>query len=96
MTVYLWGDAERYGTYRRAVERDRERKAVGAASVSVPASSPAALPVTDPKYRDATPSRREGIACAGSIKAETDAPPESRPSHFTAMIRKESKAVRHG
>ena len=81
--------------HRRAVEREGECKAAGAASVSVSASSPAALPVTEPKYRDATPSRRAGKACAGSIKAETDAPPESRPSHFTAMIRKESKAVRH-
>lgn len=82
--------------HRRAVERDRECKAAGPVAVSVPASSPVALPVTELKYRDATPSRREGKACAGSIKAETDAPPESRPSRLTAMIRKESKAVRHG
>lgn len=82
--------------HRRAVEREGECKAAGAASVSVSASSPAALPVTEPKYRDATPSRRAEKACAGSIKAETDAPPESRPSRLTAMIRKESKAVRHG
>lgn len=82
--------------HRRAVERDREYEAADAASVSAPASSPAARPVTELKYRDATPSRREGKACAGSMKAETDAPPESRPSRLTAMIRKESKAVRHG
>lgn len=81
--------------HRRAVEREGECKAAGAASVSVSASSPAALPVTEPKYRDATPSRRAGKACAGSMKAKTDVPPENRPSHFTAMIRKESKAVRH-
>lgn len=80
--------------HRRAVERDRERKAAEAASVSAPASSPVARPVTE--ARDAIPSRREGKACAGSIKTATDAPSESRPSHFTAMIRKESKAVRHG
>ena len=82
--------------HRRAVERDRECKAAGVVAVSVPASSPVALPVTAAKYRDATPSRRAGKACAGSIKAETDAPPESRPSRLTAMILKESKAVRHG
>lgn len=82
--------------HRRAVERDRECKAAGPVAVSVPASSPVALPVTELKYRDATPSRREGKACAGSMKTETDAPPESRPSRLTAMIRKESKAVRHG
>ena len=82
--------------HRRAVERDREREVAGPVAVSVPASSPVALPVTELKYRDATPSRREGKACAGSMKTETDAPPESRPSRLTAMIRKESKAVRHG
>ena len=81
--------------HRRAVEREGERKAAGAVGSGglVPQEAPA---LTEPKYRDATPSRREGKACAGSMKAETDAPPESRPSRLTAMIRKESKAVRHG
>ena len=81
--------------HRRAVERDRECKAAGPVGNGglVPQEAPA---LTELKYRDATPSRREGKACAGSIKAETDAPPESRPSRLTAMIRKESKAVRHG
>lgn len=82
--------------HRRAVERERECKAAGANAVSVPVSSPVALPVREPDHRDAGPSRREGKACAGRLKAEADAPPEGRPSHFTAMIRKESKAVRHG
>lgn len=82
--------------HRRAVERDREREVAGPVAVSVPASSPVALPLTELKYRDATPSRREGKACAGSMKAKTDVPPENRPSRLTAMIRKESKAVRHG
>ena len=82
--------------HRRAVERDREREVAGPVAVSVPASSPVALPLTELKYRDATPSRREGKACAGSMKAKTDVPPENRPSRLTAMICKESKAVRHG
>lgn len=82
--------------HRRAVERDREYEATDAASVSVPASSPVARPVTAAKYPDATPSRRAEKACAGSMKAKTDVPPETRPSRLTAMIRKESKAVRHG
>lgn len=82
--------------HRRAVERERECKAAGANAVSVPVSSPSALPVTAVNYRDAGPSRREGKACTGRLKAEADAPRESRPSHFTAMTRKESKAVRHG
>lgn len=81
--------------HRRAVEREGERKVADAVSVCVPASSSAALPVTAAESPAATASRREGEACAGSIKAETDVPPESRPSHITAMIRKESKAVRH-
>lgn len=81
--------------HRRAVERERECKAAGPVGSGglVPQEAPA---LTESKYRDATPSRRAGKACAGSIKAETDIPPESRPSHFTALIRKESKAVRHG
>lgn len=81
--------------HRRAVERERERKSAGPVGNDglVPQEAPA---LTELKYRDATPSRREGKACAGSMKAETDAPPESRPSRLTAMIRKESKAVRHG
>lgn len=82
--------------HRRAVERDREREVAGPVAVSVPASSPVALPLTELKYRDATPSRREGKACAGSMKAKTDVPPENRPSRLTAMICKERKAVRHG
>ena len=82
--------------HRRAVERERECRAASAASVSVPASSPAARPVTAAKYPDATPSRRAEKACAGSVKAEADVPPENRPSHITAMIRMENKAVRHG
>lgn len=82
--------------HRRAVERDRECKTAGVVAASVPVSSPAARSVTAAKYPDATPSRREGKACAGSMKAETDVPPEGRPSHITAMIRKESKVVRHG
>ena len=81
--------------HRRAVERERECKAAGAVGNGglVPQEAPA---LTEPKYRNATPSRREGKACAGRLKAEADAPREGRPSHFTAMIRKESKAVRHG
>ena len=81
--------------HRRAVERERECKAAGAVGSGglVPQEAPA---LTESKYRDATPSRREGKACAGSIKAETDALPESRPSRLTAMIRMESQAVRHG
>ena len=81
--------------HRRAVERERECKAVGAVGNGglVPQEAPA---LTEPKYRNATPSRREGKACAGRLKAEADTPREGRPSHFTAMIRKESKAVRHG
>ena len=82
--------------HRRTVERERECEAASAASVSAPASSPAVFPVTAAKYPDATPSRREGKACAGSMKAKTDVPPENRPSRLTAMIRMESKAVRHG
>lgn len=81
--------------HRRAVERERECKAAGPVGNGglVPQEAPA---LTESKYRDAFPSRREGKACAGSIKAETDALPESRPSRLTAMIRMESKAVRHG
>lgn len=82
--------------HRRAVERDREYEATDAASVSVPASSPVARPVTEAKYPDATPSRRVEKACAGSVKAEADVPSEGRPSHITAMIRMENKVVRHG
>ena len=82
--------------HRRVVERDSECKSAGTASVSVPASSPAARPVAAAKYPDATPSCREEKACAGSMKAETDVPPESRPSHITAMIRMKNKVVRHG
>lgn len=81
--------------HRRAVERERERKAAGPVGNGglVPQEAPA---LTESKYRDATPSRREGIACAGSMKAKTDVPPESRPSRLTAMIRMENKVVRHG
>lgn len=81
--------------HRRAVERERERKAAGPVGNGglVPQEAPA---LTELKYRDATPSRREGIACAGSMKAKTDVPPESRPSRLTAMIRMENKVVRHG
>ena len=81
--------------HRRAVERERECKAVGAVGNGglVPQEAPA---LTEPKYRNATPSRREGKACAGRLKAEADTPREGRPSLFTAMTRKESKAVRHG
>lgn len=81
--------------HRRAMERDRERKAANTVGNGglVPQEAPA---LTEPKYPDATPSRQEEKACAGSMKAETDVPPEGRPSHIMAMIRLENKVVRHG
>lgn len=81
--------------HRRAVERERECRASSAVGNGGFVSQEAPT-LTAAKYPDATPSRRAEKACAGSMKAETDVPSEGRPSHITAMIRMESKAVRHG
>lgn len=81
--------------HRRAVERERECRASSAVGNGGFVSQEAPT-LTAAKYPDATPSRRAEKACAGSMKAETDVPSEGRSSHITAMIRMESKAVRHG
>lgn len=81
--------------HRRAVERERECRASSAVGNGGFVSQEAPT-LTAAKYPDATPSRRAEKACTGSMKAETDTPPEGRPSHITAMIRMENKVVRHG